>query len=162
MSSASVREAGDEVRYGISTHSSRSAPIASVTRYATSAESIPPDSPTSARSKPAWRSWPRMNSPMTRRATSVSIASSVGSSNVALGHGRTRRDRRRDVEPGLGALLGRRIGGQAGPLGDDPVELADLELGPLVAQQRQRDPRPPDLGEVDIDAGTGPRRRAAR
>ena len=31
-SSASPREAGDDVRYGISTHSSRSAPIASATR----------------------------------------------------------------------------------------------------------------------------------
>ena len=38
-----------------------SAPIASATRYATSAESMPPDSPRTARSNPAWRSWPRMN-----------------------------------------------------------------------------------------------------
>ena len=38
--------------------------------------------PQDRRSKPAWRSWPRMNSPMTRRATSVSMASSVGSSKA--------------------------------------------------------------------------------
>ena len=41
--SASAREAGDDVRYGIITASRRSAPIASATRYATTAESIPPD-----------------------------------------------------------------------------------------------------------------------
>ncbi len=93
-----------------------------------------------------------MNSTMTRRATSVSIASSAGSSNVALVTcARSRRADWRDVEAGLGAVVGGRIGRQAGPLGDDPVELADLELGPLVAQQRQRDPRPPDLAEVDVD-----------
>ena len=40
-----------------------------------------PTGPRTARSNPAWRSWPRMNSLMTRRATSVSIASSSGSSN---------------------------------------------------------------------------------
>ena len=71
--SASPCDAGDDVRYGMSTHRSRSAPIASATRYATRAESMPPDSPRTSRSKPAWRSWPRMNSAMTRRATSVSM-----------------------------------------------------------------------------------------
>ena len=44
------------------------APIASATRYATSAESIPPDKPEDGRSKPAWRSWPRMNPTMIRAA----------------------------------------------------------------------------------------------
>jgi hypothetical protein len=95
--SASAREAGDEVLYGIITASRRSAPIASDTRNATTAESIPPDSPSTRRSKPACSSWPRMNSAMTRRATSVSIASSTGSSNGALGAGSPtvmRRDRR--------------------------------------------------------------------
>ncbi len=82
-SSASCCDAGDDVRYGIRTQSSLSAPIASATRNATSAESMPPESPSTARSKPACRSCPRMNSSMIRRATSVSIASSVGSSNAA-------------------------------------------------------------------------------
>ena len=99
-----TREAGDDVRYGISTHSSGSAPIASATRYATSAESMPPDSPSTARSKPAWRSWPRMNSAMTRRATSVSIASSAGSSKAgrrarSIGHGSAAWIRRRVRRP---------------------------------------------------------------
>ena len=173
--SASAREAGDDVRYGIITASSRSAPIASATRYATTAESIPPDSPSTRRSKPACSSWPRMNSAMTRRATSVSMASSDGSSKAAsrraLGHGHAPRSRARGPrspcvpnpigspgasaaatsKPGLGAGVGCRIGGQAGPLGDDPVQLADVQLGPLVAQQRQGDPLAADVGGRDLD-----------
>ena len=121
-----------------------------------------------------------MNSAMTRRATSVSIASSVGSSNGAstagagarsapvtvMPLGRAAADARAwiskpigsdggsagdEVETRLGAALGRRVVGQAGPLGHDPAQLADLELGPLVAQQRQRDPLAPDVGRGDVD-----------
>ena len=45
----------------------------------------------------------------------------------------------------------RRIDRQAGPLGDDPLQLAHLQLRPLVAQQRQGDPLAPDVVEVDVD-----------
>ena len=55
------------------------------------------------------------------------------------------------VETRLGAGVGRRVAGQAGPLGDDPRQLADLELGPLVAQQRQGEPLAPDVGERHVD-----------
>ena len=41
---------------------------------------------------------------------------------------------------------------QPGALGDDPVQLAQLELGSLVAQQRQPDALAPDVGDGDIDA----------
>ena len=99
-----------------------------------------------------------MNSPITRRATFVSIASSSGSSNRALAVGRGEDARspaappaaepdrlaggiaRRDVEPGLGQVVGGRVGCQPGALGHDPGQLADLELGPLVAQERQGEP----------------------
>ena len=94
-----------------------------------------------------------MNSPMTRRATSVSIASSAGSSNAALVTvAAIEAADWRDVEAGLGARSSAvESSARPGPLGDDPLELADLELGPLVAQQRQRDPRAADLAEVDVD-----------
>src|SRR6185369_4205553 len=44
-----------------------------------------------------------------------------------------------DVEAWLGPRLRGRVGGEAGALGDDPAELARLELEALVAEQRQRD-----------------------
>ena len=129
---------------------------------------MPPDRPSTARSKPAWRSWPRMNSPMTRRATSVSIASSVGSSNatgLVIAASRRRRPRpggsRSDAaprSPGATSRPGSAPGSlvvscaRPGPLGDDPAQLADLELRPLVAQQRQPDPLAPDVGDGDVDA----------
>src|SRR5690349_10785947 len=107
---------------------------------------MPPDSPRTARSKPACRSWPRMNSPMTRRATSVSIASSVGSSKAAgavMACGRARRSRGgataeadrvrlllagRDIETRLREGVARQVVAEAGALVDDPLELALLEL----------------------------------
>ena len=48
--------------------------------------------------------------------------------------------------PGSASGSRGRIGRQAGPLGDDPRQLADLELRPLVAQQRQGDPLAADVG----------------
>ena len=89
---ASSTEPADDVRYGIRTHKRRSGPTASAARNATRAESMPPDSPSRARSKPAWRSWFRMKSTVTRRATSVSIASSGGSSKSWLDAGADRLD----------------------------------------------------------------------
>src|SRR5438034_3683659 len=182
IASASARDAGEDVRYGMSTHSSLSAPIASAMRYATSPESIPPESASTQRSKPAWRSWPRMKPAMTLRATSVSIASSSGSSNrgrpaASTGRGRaavmTRGStppraqtdrlvggalgtrigpwRRRDIEPRFRAGIRRRVGRQPGALGDDPSELARLQLEPLVAQERQGDALAPDVLEVHVD-----------
>ena len=99
---------------------------------------------------------------MIRRATSVSIASSVGSSKAGGSAviepaslrnpiGLRRPVARRDVEAGLGTGIAGRVAGQTGPLGDDPRQLADLELGALVAQQRQPDPLAPDVGGRDID-----------
>ena len=61
-----------------------------------------------------------MNPTITRRATAASIASSAGSSNVGAVKSRNRRRRWCDVEAGLGILIGGRVGGQAGALGDDP------------------------------------------
>ena len=58
---------------------------------------------------------------------------------------------RGDVEAGLGTGITRRVPGQTGPFGHDPRQLADLELGALVAQQRQPDPLAPDVGGGDID-----------
>ena len=52
----------------------------------------------------------------------------------------------RDVEARLGTGITRRVLRQTGPFGDDPRQLADLELGALVAQQRQPDPLAPDVG----------------
>ena len=62
-----------------------------------------------------------------------------------------RRLARRHVEARLGTRVGGRVVGQPGALGDDPAELADLELGPLVAEQRQRDPLAADVGGRDVD-----------
>ena len=118
-----------------------------------------------------------MNSAMTRRATSVSMASSAGSSNGGragggLGHRscaavqpvrrtlavdagtRSARTAPRPAcrsKPGSAPALGGRVVGQAGPLGHDPAQLADLQLGPLVAEQRQGDPLAPDVGQRDLD-----------
>ena len=131
-----------------------------------------------------------MNSLMTRRATASSIASSAGISNgdagpprrpragrahrsvpvgargpLALGPEADRarpRDRRRDIEAGLGLRVGRLVGLQAGALRDDPRQLADVELGPLVAQERQGDPLAPDVARARSPPCTGPRRRAGR
>ena len=58
---------------------------------------------------------------------------------------------RRHVEPGLGASSRRSSRGESGPLGDDPGQLADRPLRPLVAQQRQRDPLAAHVGERDVD-----------
>src|SRR3954447_27081054 len=162
---ASTSDASDEVRYGIRTHSSRSAPIASATRYATSAESIPPDSPSTARSNPAWRSCPRMNAAMTWRATSVSIASSSGRTNSGSAVPVTRRSPAGDVpsrrgpsvasrphiQAGLGAVTRGRVVRKPRPLGDQPPPLARDQLRPFVAQERQGDPLPPHVGDVDVD-----------
>jgi len=57
----------------------------------------------------------------------------------------------RHVEAALGPRIARRVLGEAGSLGDDPLELADLQLRALVAQQRQRDPLTPDVGRRDLD-----------
>ena len=118
-----------------------------------------------------------MNSAMTRRATSVSMASSTGSSKGAPGgrlrHGHAAAVQRgrgarsppwtpnpigsdgalggMQVEAGLGAAFGGRVVGQTGPFGDDPAQLANLQLESLVAEQRQRDPLAPDVGQRDLD-----------
>ena len=142
---------------------------------------MPPDSPRTARSKPAWRSWPRMNSAMTRRATSVSMASSAGSSN---GHGRSRSarsfaliGRRPCADPGgasarpssrtRSGAAARSAGttsrpgsasGSAVESAVNPARSATIRdssrtwsSGPLVAQQRQRDPFAPDVAGRDVD-----------
>ena len=53
--------------------------------------------------------------------------------------------------PALRAWLGGGVRREPCPLGDDPAELARLQLEPLVAQQRQRDPLAPHLVQVDVD-----------
>src|SRR6476469_9001366 len=129
---------------------------------------MPPDSPRTARSKPACRSWPRMNSPMTRRATSVSMASSVGSSKAAgavMAGGRPTRSRGRtasepdrvwrllpgrDVKSRLRERIAGQVTGEPRALVEDALELALLELQPLVAEQRQADPLAPDLGQREL------------
>ena len=58
---------------------------------------------------------------------------------------------RREVQAGLRTRLARGVVGHPGALGDDPCQLAELELGPLVAQQRQPDPLAPDVGQGDVD-----------
>src|SRR6188768_718065 len=118
--SASARDAGDDVRYGISTHSSLSAPIASLIRNATSAESSPPDNPSTMRSNPVCSRWPRRNSPMIWRATPVSMRSSSGSTYGA--------------PAGAASLLNVF---DPGALPQQPLELSVHQLRPLVSQQRQ-------------------------
>ena len=126
-----------------------------------------PTGPRTARSKPAWRSWPRMNSPMTRRATSVSIASSAGSSNGSAGRPPVTAvaDRRRGTPIGrsIGSAGRRRRGRGSAPSsavesGARPARSATIrassrtcELRPLVAQQRQGDPLAADVGQRDVD-----------
>src|SRR3990172_4530631 len=85
--------------------------MASVTRYATSAESTPPDRPSTTRSKPACRG---------------------------------------DVEARLRTRLGGRVAHLPGPLAHDPLELAQDDLRPLVAQQRRGDPLAAQVGQVHV------------
>src|SRR5919107_4865613 len=113
-----------------------------------------------------------MNWPMTRRATSVSIASSSGSSNRTdpspaatalmttsgssddLGSEPDRlplRIARGGIEAGLRSGIGRGIGRQPRPLADDPAQLANLELRSLVAKERQRQPLAAEVGERNVD-----------
>src|SRR5664280_215688 len=147
--SAAARDAGDDARYGSITQRSRSAPIASATRNATSAESMPPESPTTARSKPACRSCARTKAVITRRAMPVSIARSGGSSNSESVGSPGGADA---IRSALSSRRGRRgaVLADPGPLGRIVAELARHELRPFVAQQRKADPLAPDGGELHV------------
>src|SRR6185436_20974087 len=57
----------------------------------------------------------------------------------------------RDVEAGLRELVRGRVRGQASPLRDDPRQLADLELRPLVAEERQGESLAAEVGKRDVD-----------
>ena len=63
----------------------------------------------------------------------------------------------RHVEARLGAGVGGRVGAP-GPARSATIrrQLADLELGPLVAQQRQGDPLAPDVGQVGMSTMNSP------
>ena len=174
--SASARDAGDEVRYGSMTASSRSAPIASATRYATTAESIPPDSPTTSRSKPGLLEL-AADELGDDPAGDVGVDGELGrqlerrGSGASLGRGHAPRSRacgpRSPCVPkpigspgGSAAATSKpvsassadgRVRGQPGALGDDPLQLAHVQLRALVAQQRQGDPLAPDVGGRDLD-----------
>ena len=58
--------------------------------------------------------------------------------------------RRRHVQSGLSRRIGRGVGRHPGPLGHDPGQLPGLQLGPFVAQERQRDPLAADVGRLDV------------
>ena len=62
---ASCSASGALDRYGMDTASTRSGPMARAARKATVAESMPPDSPTTSRSKPVCSSWELMNPTIT-------------------------------------------------------------------------------------------------
>src|SRR3990170_252577 len=116
---------------------------------------MPPDSPRSARSKPAWRSWARTNSPMMRRAVAESMASSSGNSKAApLVAGPRAWDPLimgpRASRASLSVRHRRRSRLLPGPLSDDLVELPHDHLRALVAEQRGGDALAAHLGRVDL------------
>ena len=124
-----------------------------------------------ARSRPGAAA-PRMNSAMMRRAASVSMASSAGSSKAGAVP-----DRRRPCpSPSRGSSAidvaidraqaradraPRRSGASAPALAHDPVELAQHHLRALVAQQRRRRCARGAARRGRCRRGTGPRRGAA-
>src|SRR5439155_17544524 len=56
----------------------------------------------------------------------------------------------RHVQPGLRIGIGGAVEAEAGSFGDDPLEFTDDELGTLVAEQRQRDPLPPQIAHRQL------------
>ena len=152
--------------------------MASASRYATSAELIPPDNPRSAFSKPGLPQLAADELP-DDAARDVGVD---GELRRELEQGlvgdnlqrrqrdpapraeaprsfprrppRTRRLGRRlggrHVQARLGPERGRRIDREARPLRHDALELAHLELGPLVTEQREREPFPSDVVEVHV------------
>src|ERR1035441_3523699 len=82
---ASASDADDDVRYGIRMASTFSGPRAAHAMAALSAESMPPDRPTTTRSKPTLRTSLRTNPTRMSRTTSLSIESASTSETVCLG-----------------------------------------------------------------------------
>ena len=135
---------------------------------------MPPDSPSTARSKPAWRELAAdelgddapgdvgVDRELARAARSSGVTVAVAGLR-----GRVTVRGRRGTGASVDAIGSSALGAtsspgsapdsavesarQPGALGDDPLQLAHLQLGPLVAQQRQGDPLAPDVVEVDVD-----------
>ena len=80
--------------------------------------------------------------PTSGRAACSAIRNPIGSDGSSAG---------RTSKPGSAPRSAVESASRPGPFGDDPSQLADLQLGPLVAQQRERDPLATDVGRRDVD-----------